>query len=84
MSMQPMFTIQRSASSSLTSGKLTHLLRRGDSRVDTSARYVGIHSGMCDGASFWKKRPASIPSGHRTIVNGRFSRCGTSTGAIAR
>jgi hypothetical protein len=63
MSMHPMFTIQSSASSSLTSAKFTHFFRRGDSRVDTSARCVGIHSGRCAGASFWKKCCPSIPSG---------------------
>jgi hypothetical protein len=84
MSMQPMFTIQSSASSSLTTGKFTHFFWRGDSRVDTSVRKVGIHSGMCDGASFWKNRPASMPSGQRTIVNGLSFKWGTSTGAIAR
>src|SRR6266498_1553313 len=47
ISMQPMFTIQSSASSSLTTGKLTHFFLRGDSRVDTSVRNVGIHAGMC-------------------------------------
>ena len=84
MSMQPMFTIHSSASSSLTSGKLTDFFCRGDSRVETCVRKVGIQSGMWDGASFWKKRPASIPSGQRTIVKGRSRRCGTSTGATAR
>ena len=48
MSMQPMFTIQSSASSSLTSGAVDRALRRGVSRVETSAAArVGIHSGMC-------------------------------------
>ena len=63
MSMQPMFTIHSSASSSFTSGKLTHFFCRGFSRVETSARYVGIQSGMCDGASFWKKNLPCQPSG---------------------
>ena len=58
-----MFTIQSSASSSLTTGKLTHFCLRGDSRVETSVRNVGIQSGMCEGASFWKKCLPSIPSG---------------------
>ena len=38
MSMQPMFTIQRSASSSFTSGNSTHFLPPAFSRVETSAR----------------------------------------------
>ncbi len=63
MSTQPMFTIQRRAASSFTSAKFTHFFRRGLSRVETSARCVGIQSGMCFGASFWKKCCASIPSG---------------------
>src|SRR2546422_390339 len=50
MSTQPMFTIQSSASSSLTTGKLTHFVVLGDSRVETWVRKVGIHSGMCEGA----------------------------------
>ena len=53
MSMQPMLTIQRTASSSSTTGKSTHFFAP-PSRVETCARYVGIHSGMCLGASFWK------------------------------
>ena len=56
----------------------------GDARVDTSARNVGIHSGMCEGASFWKNFLPSIPSGQRTIVKGRPCKCGKSTGATAR
>ena len=63
MSMQPMFTIQSSASSSLTSGVSIHFLRAGDSRVDTCARKVGIQSGMCEGASFWKNAFPYAPSG---------------------
>ena len=63
MSMQPMFTVQRSAASSFTSAKLTHFFRRGDSRVETRNGTRGIQSGMCVGASFWKKWSASIPSG---------------------
>ncbi len=54
MSMQPMFTIQSSASSSLTTGNSTHFFVRALSRVETRARNVGIHSGMWLGASFWK------------------------------
>jgi hypothetical protein len=54
MSMQPMFTIHRSASSSLTSGAEIHRFFGGESRVETSTRFVGIQSGMCVGASFWK------------------------------
>ena len=38
-------------------------VRRGRSRVVASTGTVGIHSGMCFGASFWKKKPPSIPSG---------------------
>ncbi len=63
MSMQPMLTIQRSAASSFTSGASIHLRFRGASRVETSARYVGIQSGMCDGASFWKNALPNAPSG---------------------
>ena len=54
MSMQPMFTIQSSASSSFTSGKETHFLLRERSRVETSAAVRLDPVGMCDGASFWK------------------------------
>ena len=63
MSMQPMFTIQSSASSSLTSGKSIHFFARELSRVETSAWKVGIHSGMCFGASFWKNALPYAPSG---------------------
>jgi hypothetical protein len=61
--MQPMFAIQSSASSSLTSGARIVRVRRGRSRVVASTGTVGIQSGMCFGASFWKKYPPSIPSG---------------------
>ena len=61
--MQPMFTIQRSASSSLTIGAEIQRVRRGVSRVDTCTRSRGIHSGMCDGASFWKNALPKAPSG---------------------
>ena len=56
MSMQPMFTIQSSASSSLTSGDVDPPRLRAASRASRprTAR-VGIQSGMCFGASFWKK-----------------------------
>jgi hypothetical protein len=84
MSMQPMFAIQSRASSSLTSGKSTHFFVLGDCLVETSVRNVGIHWGMCDGASFWKNFFPSIPSGQRTIVKGRSLRWGTSVGATAR
>ena len=63
-SMQPMFTIQSSASSSLTSG--AWIVRRPPrlSRASTTSNArVGIHSGMCFGASFWKKKPPSIRRG---------------------
>ncbi len=63
MSMQPMFTIQRSASSSLTSGARMRFVRRGLSRVETSISRVSIQSGMCLGASFWKKNSPCQPSG---------------------
>jgi hypothetical protein len=63
MSMQPMFTIQSTSSSSLTTAKFTHFFFRGASRVETRALYVSIHSGRCDGASFWKKCLPVIPSG---------------------
>ena len=62
-SMQPMFTIQSSASSSLTIGAWILRRRLGASRVETSNSRVGIQSGMCFGASFWKKWPPAIPSG---------------------
>ena len=71
MSMQPMFTIQSSASSSFTSGKSTPWRFGGRSRVDTWKRAVGIQSGMWLGASFWKKCGPCQPSGYRFIVNGR-------------
>jgi len=63
MSTQPMFTIHRSAWWSLTTGASIHFVRRGDSRVETSTRNRGIHSGMCDGASFWKNALPVAPSG---------------------
>ena len=63
MSMQPMFTIQSSASWSLTSANSTHFFVRDESRVETSARCRGIHSGMCFGASFWKNALPAAPSG---------------------
>ncbi len=62
MSMQPMFAIQSSAASSFTSGASIHFFCR-PSRVDTSTRKRGIHSGMCDGASFWKNALPNAPSG---------------------
>ena len=40
-----------------------HLFARDRSRVETSARYLGIQSGMCTGASFWKKAFPAMPSG---------------------
>ncbi len=84
MSMQPMFTIQSSASSSLTSAKSIRRRFGGLSRVEASNCRVGIQSGMCLGASFWKKNLPFQPSGYRFIVNGRSFRCGTSTGAMSR
>src|SRR5215210_8738809 len=63
MSMQPMLTIHSSASSSLTSGNSTHFFSRDFVRVETSALYLEIQSGMCDGASFWKKNLPVQPSG---------------------
>jgi hypothetical protein len=63
MSMQPMFTIHSNASSSFTIGALIIRVCRGFSRVVTRTRYVGIQSGMCDGASFWKKALPNAPSG---------------------
>ena len=38
-------------------------LRGGDSRVETSTWKVGIQSGMCFGASFWKNALPYAPSG---------------------
>ena len=43
--------------------RLDPLRFRGDSRVETSARNVEIHSGMCDGTSFWKNALPYAPSG---------------------
>ena len=63
MSMQPMFAIQRSASSSLTSAKSIRRRWGGLSRVEASNCRVGIQSGMCFGASFWKKNLPFQPSG---------------------
>ena len=63
MSMQPMFTIQSSASSSFTSGASILRRRRGFSRVDTSRFTVGIQSGIPAGRSFWKKNLPCQPSG---------------------
>ena len=63
MSMQPMFTIQSRASSSFTSGKSITRRFGGRSRVDASNARVGIQSGMCFGASFWKKNFPFQPSG---------------------
>ena len=39
---------------------------------------VRTHDGVCDGASFWKNRLPWMPSGWRSIVNGRSRRCGSS------
>ena len=83
-SMQPMFTIQSSPSSSSTIGASILRVLRGDSRVLTVIGTRLIQSGMCLGASFWKKNLPFQPSGYRFIVNGRSFRCGTSTGATAR
>ena len=63
MSMQPMFTIQSSASSSLTSGKSIHRFVRSLSLCETFAWNVEIHSGMCFGASFWKNASLYAPCG---------------------
>ena len=63
MSMQPMFAIQSRASSSLTSGKSIRRRFGGLSRVEASNCRVGIQSGMCFGASFWKKNLPFQPSG---------------------
>jgi hypothetical protein len=63
MSMHPIFTIHRRASSSFTSGTRICRRFRGVSRVDTTKGRVGIQSGMWLGASFWKKWLPSQPSG---------------------
>jgi len=63
MSMQPMFAIQSRASSSFTSGKSIRRRFGGLSRVDASNCAVEIQSGMCVGASFWKKNLPCQPSG---------------------
>ena len=63
MSMQPMFTIQSSASSSPTTGMLMVRGVRGFSRGTATTGTVAIHSGMCFGASFWKKCGPFQPSG---------------------
>ena len=62
-SMQPMFTIHSSASSSLTSGESTHFFRAATRASRRGRARVGIQSGMCVGASFWKNGLPSIPSG---------------------
>ena len=62
-SMQPMLTIQRSASSSFTTGRSIHCSLRGESRVVTSVWKVGIQSGMWLGAFFWKNALPRKPSG---------------------
>ena len=62
MSMQPMFTIQSSASSSFTSGYVIIRFCRDSLDVALNA-FRSIHSGMCFGASFWKKNLPSRPSG---------------------
>ena len=54
MSMQPMLAIQSSASSSLTSGYRSVRFSRVSREVERYSN-LGIHSGMCEGASFWKK-----------------------------
>jgi hypothetical protein len=62
MSMQPMFTIQRSARSSLTSGYV--IIRFSRDSLEVALKVLrSIHSGMCLGASFWKKNLPSRPSG---------------------
>ena len=63
MSMQPMFAIHSSARSSFTSGASIQRFFGGRSRVETSTRKRGIHSGMCFGASFWKNALPYAPSG---------------------
>ena len=60
MSMQPMLTIHSSASSSFTTGASIHFFVRGDWRGRDLTRNRSIHSGMCDGASFWKN---ALPNG---------------------
>ena len=84
MSTQAMLTIHSSAASSFTSGAAIVFFVRARSRAETRNCRRGIHSGMCEGASFWKKKSPCHPSGYRFIVNGRSLRCGTSTGATAR
>ena len=81
MSMQCICTIHSSASSSLTSAKSTSL--GSPSRGTVRNRRVLIHDGIPFGACFWKNAGPAIPSRQRFIVNGRFRRCGTSTGAIS-
>jgi hypothetical protein len=53
--MQPMLIIQSRARSSFTSGASIVRFVRGESRVVTTSGTRGIPSGMCLGASFWKK-----------------------------
>ncbi len=62
-SMQPMFTIQSSDSSSFTSGAWISRVRRGASRVVALTGTRLIHSGIPRGASFWKKKSPCQPSG---------------------
>ena len=81
-SMQCICTIQRSARSSFTSGKLT--IREPPSRGYVRNGRVRIQSGIPFGASFWKKPGALIPSRKRFIVNGRSRRCGMTAGATSR
>ena len=63
MSMQPMLTIHRSASSSFTTGRSIHCFAPLPSRGVTSVWKVGIHSGMWVGAFFWKNAFPNAPSG---------------------
>jgi hypothetical protein len=57
-----MFTIQRSARSSFTSGYVIIRFCRDSLDVALNA-FRSIQSGMCFGASFWKKNLPSRPSG---------------------
>ena len=81
MSMQCICTIQRSASTELTSGKSTS--REPPSRGPGLNCLVGIQAGMPFGACFWKNAPPASPSRQRFIVNGRSRRCGRIAGATA-
>ena len=84
MSMQPMFTIQSSASSSFDEREFDSRFCRGRSRVDASNGAPRDPVRHVLGRVLLEEVLALDPVGKRIIVNGRSFRCGTSTGATAR